>query len=386
MFKKILTIFMLIIVVGVSLPYVAAPQAQAETTAEELKKERDELQQRLVDINKRLAGIKDDVKRAKEKAATYAERKRIVETQIRLLKEIIVIRTKELTDKQTELDAKVSEREETYDLFKQRIRAIYMNNTSSNLAALLGAESYTDFLIGSEMLRKVSEHDTALIQRLKDEEEIIIASKTVIEEDLTILEADKMDLDTKYNELAILYQEANAELSRAEALEQATQEDREAIIEEFERVNREWNEMMGNGSSESLGSGIYAWPVPGFSWISSGFGWRTLYGVPNNHKGIDIAGSGIYGTKIIAADTGRVASAVYGTAGYGYYVMVDHGNNNWTVYAHMSAIAVKVGDWVAQGDTLGYVGSTGNSTGPHLHFEVRINGVAVNPTDYVSYY
>jgi murein DD-endopeptidase MepM/ murein hydrolase activator NlpD len=131
--------------------------------------------------------------------------------------------------------------------------------------------------------------------------------------------------------------------------------------------------------------GYFAWPLPGYSWISSPFGWRTLYGKPDFHTGIDIAGRNVYGKPIIASNTGQVVKVAYYTTGYGYHVMIDHGDNNWTVYAHMSSIAVKQGEWVNQGQVIGYVGSTGNSTGPHLHFEIRINGERKNPLDYVSY-
>ena len=384
MLKKTFLLIIAIVVVGVSLPYFSAPPAAA-STLEELQDERKELQERLIDINRELANIQDEYERAKQKAATYAERKYIVEQQIAVLKEIIELTTKALDEKQQELDEKKQQREETYELFKQRIRAMYMSNSSSNFSAMLGAETYTEYLMTSELVQRVSDHDANLIETLKAEEAEIEEAKAVIEEELEVLEVDKIELDAKYNELALLYQEAYEEMSAAEAQEKATEEERQEILDEYDRINREIDEQMGTGEGNQLGSGIYAWPVPGYSWISSYFGYRTLYGVVGWHNGVDIAGAGIYGARIQAADTGRVATVVYGSTGYGYYALVDHGANNWTLYAHMSSVAVSVGDYVYQGDTIGYVGSTGNSTGPHLHFEVRINGTAVNPLGYISY-
>ena len=384
MLKKTFLLIIAIVVVGVSLPYFSAPLASA-STLEELQDERKELQERLIDINRELANIQDEYERAKQKAATYAERKYIVEQQIAVLKEIIELTTKALDEKQQELDEKKQQREETYELFKQRIRAMYMSNSSSNFSAMLGAETYTEYLMTSELVQRVSDHDAKLIEQIKAEEAEIAEAKEAIEEELEVLEADKIELDAKYNELALLYQEAYEEMSAAEAQEKATEEERQEILDEYDRINREIDEQMGTGEGSQIGSGIYAWPVPGYSWISSYFGYRTLYGVVGWHNGVDIAGAGIYGARIQAADTGRVATVVYGSTGYGYYALVDHGANNWTLYAHMSSIAVKVGDYVYQGDTIGYVGSTGNSTGPHLHFEVRINGTAVNPLGYISY-
>ena len=123
----------------------------------------------------------------------------------------------------------------------------------------------------------------------------------------------------------------------------------------------------------------FRWPLPGYSTITSGFGSRW----GSNHTGIDISGGGVYGSPIVAAEAGTVVVAATHWS-YGNYVIVDHGGGYTTLYAHMSSIGCSVGDYVTKGQTIGYVGSTGESTGPHLHFEVRINGTAQNPQNYVS--
>lgn len=142
------------------------------------------------------------------------------------------------------------------------------------------------------------------------------------------------------------------------------------------------NDTEEESGGSSYGTGSYQWPVPSCSSISSGFGsrWGTT------HKGIDIPGS--YGAAIVAADSGTVIQAGFGVSGSGYggygnVVAIDHGNGVVTMYAHMSRVAVSVGSTVAKGQTIGYVGSTGQSTGNHCHFEVRVNGTAVNPLNYV---
>ena len=125
--------------------------------------------------------------------------------------------------------------------------------------------------------------------------------------------------------------------------------------------------------------------MPGYTRISSYYGWRTLYGKPDWHTGIDISQGGIYGASIVASLSGTVQTVVYGSRGYGYYVIVDHGGNNKTLYGHMSQIDVTVGQQVVGGSTvIGRVGSTGNSTGPHLHFEIRLNGQQVDPAPYLG--
>ena len=147
----------------------------------------------------------------------------------------------------------------------------------------------------------------------------------------------------------------------------------------------------GESITDTYVGGEWIWPVPSNGYISSGFGWRTLYGVRDNHIGIDISTGWvegkwpyINGQPIVAANSGVVTKAQYGTTGYGRYIIIDHGGNNFTLYGHCSTLKVGVGDYVQQGQTIATVGSTGNSTGPHLHFEIRLNGTPVDPAPLVA--
>ncbi len=377
--KKILASVLLVLLFVANLPAAgAATQAEINEVAEK----RNQLAQQLAEINRKLADIKDDVEKAQAKADTWASRVAIVKEQIAAINESIELKTQELTLKQQELDLKEEQEQATYALFKERLRAMYMNSQTSTLANLLSTDSFGEFLINAHNVGVISEHDNKIIEQLIAEQEAIEEARAAIALELESLEADQATLDTKYNELAGYYREANNELSNAEALQTATEEDYEAILDSFKQTDAELAALMGTGSADYVG-GYYAWPVPGFSYISSGFGWRTLYGKPNWHGGIDIAGSGIYGAGVIASNSGTVVRALYYTTGYGYHVMIDHGGNNWTVYGHLSQILVSQGQWVDQGTIIGRVGSTGNSTGPHLHFEIRLNGTKVNPLEYV---
>ncbi len=355
-------------------------------TLAEIQAQRQELQQKLSDINKKLAAVKDEKELAKEKADTYEERKNIVQSQINVLVESIDIKQGEITVKQEELDKKIREREETYELFKQRLRAMYMSRNTSQLSALLGVSSFSELLVASDTLTKISEHDTDLVTLLEEQQKVIEAEKEVLETELESLETDKAELDIKVNELKELLVEANNDISEAEADETALKEQFDKYATEIAAADAEISNITGGGSyTATYIGGYYAWPVPGYSYISSKFGWRLLYGARNWHGGVDIAGGAIYGKPIIASNTGKVVTAKYTSYGYGNYVILDHGGNQYTVYGHMSSLAVSEGQYVAQGDTIGYVGSTGNSTGPHLHFEIRINGEKVDPLTYIRY-
>lgn len=153
--------------------------------------------------------------------------------------------------------------------------------------------------------------------------------------------------------------------------------------ESFSSTSSEQNKKQAESSvSQPKGSGNYVWPVPGFHYISSDY--YDTVDRSSMHRAIDIAGSGIYGTKVVAAASGKVVTGnVSGWGGgYGTFLMIDHGNNGRaTLYAHMSEVSVSIGDTVKQGQTIGCVGNTGHSTGPHLHFETRLNGEKYNPMD-----
>lgn len=144
-------------------------------------------------------------------------------------------------------------------------------------------------------------------------------------------------------------------------------------------INEKYSEYYGE-SGAGVSTGNFIWPLPHTHTISSPYEWRW----GRMHNGIDIAGGGDYGMPIIASDGGTVVWSGDDGGGYGYYVMIDHGNGYTTVYGHASELACSIGDYVSQGQTIAYVGSTGNSTGPHLHFEIRYNGSYLDPLGFVS--
>ena len=190
-------------------------------------------------------------------------------------------------------------------------------------------------------------------------------------------------VNAKSTELKNLYAESEANESSILQANKQYVENAEKYKKEQEALEAEIQKMLQNeGSSDSYGDGKLKWPVPTRSYISSYFGWRTLYGKPNYHKGIDIPGAA--GTNIVAADAGKVLRVEKLTYGYGWHVIIDHGNGVATLYGHCSRLDVSVGQVVQKGQVIAGIGTTGNSTGNHVHFEVRINGVQQNPLNYVK--
>ena len=154
-------------------------------------------------------------------------------------------------------------------------------------------------------------------------------------------------------------------------------------------INTIFQQMQALSDMGEYVGGEFLWPLPGYTHITSNYGDQREYYANGSwhvdvHTGTDISGSGVYGKPIVAANSGKVYAATWSNYGYGNYVIIDHGGGRSTLYGHCSSLAVQQGQDVNQGDVIAYVGSTGNSTGPHLHFEVRINGSPVNAMQYFS--
>ena len=234
-----------------------------------------------------------------------------------------------------------------------------------------------------ELAQSVSRRDSAAMQALLDAIAALQEQQQLLADEQADLAASKEVVNQKKAELSEQYARVNAIVlsNQAAVRELESKEASYAQLEKDIAAAIEKAKLMEKGA---VGTGQFVWPVPGYYKLSEKFGYRIcpIHG-PELHKGIDISSSGIYGAKILAADSGVVTLAQW-YGGYGNCVMIDHGNGYVTLYGHMkSASPLKVGDPVYKGVTvIGYVGSTGDSTGPHLHFEVRKNGTAVDPMSF----
>ncbi len=312
----------------------------------------------------------------------------------------------QLTEEELSL-AQASEKEQ-YSSMKLRIKYMYENGSINSLDMLLGSGSFSELLNRAEYMREVTEYDREKLSEYKEtvslvrqkEEELSLEYQSLSEladenesakADIEALQADKQAELTAYNERI---NEAGADLSSMQAsLEEiqaavAAEENNIAAIEAEMRRREEEARKQAEASGESyetvsIGDISFIWPIPGASRITSEFGGREAptEGASTSHKGIDIGAP--TGTPIIAAASGSVVISTY-SASAGNYIMINHGGGVYTVYMHMSSLSVSVGDEVSQGDTIGLCGSTGYSTGPHLHFGIRVNGSYVDPLGYVS--
>lgn len=260
---------------------------------------------------------------------------------------------------------------------KKRVRDIYMHGRISYVDILFGAQNFSDFLMRVDVIKRILHYDYDLLQAVLKARAAMISNKVKLEENMAKAEkfydeasAKKEEVDNKQEELNSLMEQ----IANDRDMAKAAYDELEAASRNIERMIQQ------RGSTAVAGSGQFIWPVYGP--ITSPYGSRIhpIYGYTIFHSGIDIGAD--YGDPIQAADAGTISYAGW-VSGYGNTVIIDHGGGVSTLYGHNQSLAVSTGENVAQGQIIAYAGSTGNSTGPHSHFEVRINGQTANPMDYL---
>lgn len=363
-------------------PVLAVTQAEID----QLKSEAKELGSQKKELEAKLKELANDKSKALEKKRlldqqidnTSAQIKN-VEAQIADYAELITQTEAELTD--------AEEREAAqYELFCQRVRAMEEGGEVSYWSVLFGASSFTDMLTRLNDVNEVMDADQQVIDDLKALQAEITEKKNQLEDSKAEREAAKTELVSKKSELDKQRQRAIALVNEINDNEQENKETLEALDKEEERIlaealrkSRELAaQQAAQGKSPQSNPGGYIWPVDS-RYITSTVGGRQSPGGigSTNHKGTDIGRVG-YTSPIYAAKAGTVIVSQYSSS-YGNYVVISHGSGNTTLYGHMSSRKVEVGQYVNQGDVIGITGSTGHSTGPHLHFEITENGVRVNP-------
>ncbi len=322
-----------------------------------------------------------------------------VESKIMACESLLSTYQAEIDECNDSIAAKEDELKENKELFKRRVRSIYMSGSNTSMSLLLGSDQFADYLSMSQFTEGLANYDNALMKKINNSVKKInkqIKKKNDAikeqEEVKKTLAADRADLQVQQGKASDAVNEVNkskaelqAELNQVEANIAALESSIQAAYEAARQAAL-------NSDIQYTGEG-FAWPLPGYSMITSGFGMRydPYYMCYRGHNGLDIAGAGIAGKPIIASANGTVIATMPTSAsgGYGNYVIISHGFINGqlvtTHYAHMMSFGVSQGQTVKQGDVVGYVGTTGASTGYHLHFEVRVDNVPVNPLGYVSY-
>lgn len=444
---KILGIVTVLLVSGISFTAHATSDrlsqaeqnvTQANDAVEDAKSDVGEMESELEKMKKNLA----DIEAAKENINDYIEKldKQLSsQTQLVMEKEAAVTQLQQdIADTEEKLkEAEELERQQ-YELMKIRIKYMYENGDTDYLSILLGASSISDFLNRIEYVVELSSYDNRMLEQYQQTMDDIAELKTKLEEEKVSLENQLAELQDGQESLEYLIGAKQEELEGMETdadKKQASIEEYEAYIKEQndtiaileqqakdakkklqeeqdlqkqkeeekkkqeEQDKKQENTTSGDAtatekpSSDSSSStssvtltydgGTFAWPCPAYTRISSEYGTRMhpTLGVEKFHNGVDLAAPA--GSNILAAYNGTVVGAGYNSS-MGNYVMIDHGSELYTIYMHASALYVKSGQKVSKGEVIAAVGTTGRSTGNHLHFGVRLNGNYVNPMNYIS--
>lgn len=422
----------------ISIPMAIPTVVSAEDSISDLEQQLQQLEQENQKYQKILDDTKSDIAEKEEYKSALVSKVQVLDEKIAVTREKISSLNDDIKEKQDAYDKGLSEVEDQFDALANRLRILYMSGNATDLEIIFGAKDFSDLIDKMELVKSLANSDKELISEIQTKLDELSTQKES-------LEADKKDLETQQSSLKSDQDEFNklisdndeilknlyASNSKAQnSLESAAlkSDEIESKISEYyaaqkaaaEQAARAAQSSSGSsggssGSSSSSSSGSsssgssssgsssvivpsgsgFAWPTPGFVSLSSEwFEDREVY----NHGGIDIAGAGIMGTPVVAAADGTVIATNsscthnWGKSyscgcggGYGNYVMISHAGGKMTVYGHLTSLTVSTGQSVSRGQIIGYVGSTGNSTGPHLHYECRLNGVRYNPMSEYPY-
>lgn len=406
----IMAVIMLLTLVITALP---VPQVSAEKSATQIQNEIDELERQKAELDKEISSLQAKVDENMSEIEKIMAEKDVIDQEVALLhdkmnniNDQIAVYSTMIANKQNELTEAQARLAELKEQYKDRIRAMEENGTLSYWEVIFQANDFADLLDRLNMVQEIDRADRQRLEQIRQATEEVEKTKTELEVKRAELEETRTELEQTRKDLEVKQKESDAQLQKlldkgaeyekyieeqelkAEALENQIDE-REGQLDEIEKAEYEkWlaSQTPANGNGSQTGSntvGGTTWIVPiNYTYFSSPFGYRIhpIGGDWRMHNGVDLSAPS--GTPIYAARSGKVYYRGWWGTG-GNTIMINHQDGYISRYLHMESFAVADGEWVAQGQIIGYCGSTGGSTGPHLHFEIQYNGVYVNPADYI---
>lgn len=361
---------------------------QKKEEINQAKEEREKLKNGLSDIKKLVQQLEKSKSSLKNYVKELDGQLIDIGEKIEELKSLITQKEQEIEETKKELEEAIAIEEKQYEEMKIRIRFMYEKGDQFYLDMLAGASSFGDMLNKAGYVEAISAYDRGKLNEYEENRMLIEVIKEQLEEEEASLQEAKAAVEQEQNNLEILIDNKNKEITAYET-DIATQEQ---AIKEYEAYIREQDQMIASlekalremeGSKRTYDGGMFKWPAPSYTRISDSFGWRhhPILNRQQFHNGVDMAAPG--GSPILAAYDGTVVAAGY-SGTMGNYIYLNHGSGLVTIYMHASALYVSVGQDVSKGDKIAAVGTTGRSTGNHLHFGVRLNGSYVDPMGYFN--
>lgn len=357
------------------------------TAAADYKSDWQQKEKELAAEKEKYEKIEKDKNKAQQQKQSLKNQQTIILDQIAQAMEQIDQKNVEIMNQEQVIAEKQADIDQRWGDFKERMQAMQVMHDSGAVAMITSAQSLYDLLTFSTTLQQISQKDTEVLEEMNAQKAELEAEKQELEQAKADLESAKAALDEKSSQLSANIQAQDATISKLDAdakVQEQVVAEKQKLADEAEAAYEQWVRENASSGSGQCAEG-FIWPLPSAGRVTTEFGGtQNVNGIiSTGHKGIDIAIAG--GTPIYAAHNGTVA-ATTGHSSYGNVVMIDNGDGISTLYAHMQppGAIVSVGQTVTQGQVIGYVGSTGNSSGNHLHFEVRVNGVRQNPRNYIS--
>ncbi len=397
------------------------PRASAASSSE-IKEQIEQMEEKIKEREEAIQALKDqkwenrnETQAIMEQKANIDQQVGLLRTQIRAMDEQISAYALLIAEKQAQLQDAQDHLAYLNDKYKERIRAMEEDGELSYWSVLFEANSFSDFLDRLNMIEEIASADQRRLDEMRRAAQLVEESKAVLEEEMANLEAARAEYEAVRADLDIQAQQSQALLTELLAkgdefteLIEASEEEQDKLTSDLSDLETKYDDALysefiatsttattapppsysggGTGGTGVDHDGI-TWLVPvSYDCVSSAYGYRThpITGEKDKfHHGVDLAGVGIYGRPIVATRGGIVEFAGWYGSG-GWTIKLDHGDGYETYYMHMIEYVVEAGEYVAPGQVIGYVGSTGGSTGPHLHFEIRLNGLSVNPMNYIG--
>ena len=382
----------------------ATSESQLKGQKQEIQNSIEEKKQNIEAIEKELSNTKDERKAKELELAKLNIEIADLNNNIKSVEDDINSKVKEIEDTEEEISETESKIEENYDILSDVIKISYEQQSGGYLQLLLEATSISNFIRRLEILTSISKQNDEIINETTKLQEELEEKKTKLEEDKTEMQEKKNILVEEKSKVDKLADEQQKKVDELIGIQNNLKEKIELNNDQIEALEKESanitnkinaltssnnnnsnsgnNSSSGGGNKPSYQGGKFAWPVPSTHSISSSYGYRIhpITGNKKLHAGIDIPGQA--GDTVVAAESGTVIVAEYSSS-YGNYVVIDHGGGLTTLYAHNTSLNVTAGQKVQRGQQVARVGTTGLSTGNHLHFEVRVNGSPVDPMGYL---
>ena len=378
----ILVIAMLASMLASGLVYAAAAEDDADEAS--LKDQLSQLEEQKSAVQERIADLTTQANDVQATREALQQEIDLTKQEISTVEQYIERLQQQIDVKTTELEAAEKALAEKEEQFAQTVRTTYEQGDVSYLEVVLNASSFSDLLTRMEIVSAIMEDNQKTVDEYTAAKEDIEQKRDDLQDTQDEQKDYQENLSYKVDDLAASEAEQAALQESLEAYKAESEAEYDRIASEMQDVSNQIAALSAQAAANGsvpMGDGTLIWPTPSCTTTNSAYGYRVhpIYGTVKFHAGEDIPAG--YGAEILAAASGTVVTAGW-VSGYGNYTVIDHGGGLMTAYGHQSSFAVSVGDVVTQGQVIGYVGSTGNSTGPHLHFEVYVNGATVDPKSY----